>query len=316
MIQEENSDTSITRELIRTTLYSYLSTVGPADLVYLTPSNIRCNVLETQLNMELNEYKDFIKDILMKYVEENEHLNESKENDYDEDNEDDFVHHVEEDYDDDDESAKKQSGKGWSAPVQLSTSLAAFIGQTTCPRTEVTKLVWKYIKANNLQDPSDKRFIQCDAALQAVLNTRRIHMFSMTKELSKHMKSVADLNDDGTPPSKTKVQKVKVSSEKKRKIDDTDGAGSKKKGGGGGGFAKPMRPSEELRIFLGLEAGEGIGRTTCVKLMWDYIKANNLQNPNDRREILLDFQMQRVFGVKMFTMFTMNKHIAEHLTNL
>ena len=143
-------------------------------------------------------------------------------------------------------------------------------------------------------------------------------MFSMTKELSKHMKSVADLSDEGAAEVKEKVPKVRaVSSGVKRKKTEsnTEGTGSKKRTGGGG-FNKLMRPSDELRIFLGLDVNEGIARTTCVKQFWNYIQANGLQNPSDRREILLDSRMQSVFGVKIVTMFSMNKYLANHLSAL
>jgi chromatin remodeling complex protein RSC6 len=48
--------------------------------------------------------------------------------------------------------------------------------------------------------------------------------------------------------------------------------------------------------------------------MWDYIKENNLQNPNDKREIILDKKMKEVFvGVDTVTMFSINKHLAKHI---
>lgn len=51
-----------------------------------------------------------------------------------------------------------------------------------------------------------------------------------------------------------------------------------------------------------------------VKKVWDYIKAHDLQNPNDKREILCenDDKMRDVFGKKT-TMFRMNKTLSEHL---
>lgn len=73
---------------------------------------------------------------------------------------------------------------GFAAEVQLSTELAEFLGEYQMPRTEVTKRVWAYIKAKELQNPKDKREILCDAALQKVLKRTKIHMFQMTKVLS------------------------------------------------------------------------------------------------------------------------------------
>jgi chromatin remodeling complex protein RSC6 len=41
--------------------------------------------------------------------------------------------------------------KGLSKPVKLQSELAALLGETALPRTEVTKKLWEYIKANGLQ---------------------------------------------------------------------------------------------------------------------------------------------------------------------
>jgi len=50
-----------------------------------------------------------------------------------------------------------------------------------------------------------------------------------------------------------------------------------------------------------------------VSKMWDYIKKNNLQNPENKREILADDKLQPIFGKSKVTMFEMNKHLAQHL---
>ena len=44
-------------------------------------------------------------------------------------------------------------------PKTLSNELRDFMGVASAPRTEVVKQLWKYIKANNLQNPMDKRQI-------------------------------------------------------------------------------------------------------------------------------------------------------------
>jgi upstream activation factor subunit UAF30 len=46
---------------------------------------------------------------------------------------------------------------------------------------------------------------------------------------------------------------------------------------------------------------------------WGYIKSHNLQNPENRREILADDKLRKVFGKDKVTMFEMNKHLAQHL---
>jgi upstream activation factor subunit UAF30 len=54
-------------------------------------------------------------------------------------------------------------------------------------------------------------------------------------------------------------------------------------------------------------------RGEVVSKVWEYIKANNLQNPENRREILADDKLRKVFGKDRVTMFEMNKHLAQHL---
>ena len=87
------------------------------------------------------------------------------------------------------------------------------------------------------------------------------------------------------------------------------------KAGGGGGKAnalqKPLQPSEELAAVVGGPAP--LPRGEAVSKVWDYIKANDLQNPEDRREILADDKLRKVFGKDKVTMFEMNKHLARHL---
>jgi chromatin remodeling complex protein RSC6 len=73
---------------------------------------------------------------------------------------------------------------------------------------------------------------------------------------------------------------------------------------------KPLKPSDELSAVVG--AGP-LPRGDVVRKMWEYIKANNLQNPENRREILADEKLRKVFGKDKVTMFEMNKHLAQHL---
>ncbi len=80
-------------------------------------------------------------------------------------------------------------------------------------------------------------------------------------------------------------------------------APEKKAGGGGRANAlqQPLRPSAELAAVVGpgpLPRGE------VVSKVWDYIKSNNLQNPENRREILADDKLRKVFGKVVVTAAT------------
>jgi chromatin remodeling complex protein RSC6 len=77
--------------------------------------------------------------------------------------------------------------KGLAKPLNLSPELVAIVGEGPMPRTMVTKKIWDYIKANNLQDSSDKRMVKPDAKLGKVLGSEPIHMMKMAGALSKHL---------------------------------------------------------------------------------------------------------------------------------
>jgi chromatin remodeling complex protein RSC6 len=74
-------------------------------------------------------------------------------------------------------------------PVQPDATLAAVVGSTAIPRTEVTKKLWAYIKKHGLQDAKERRMINADAALKAVFGGKsKVSMFEMTKLVGKHLK--------------------------------------------------------------------------------------------------------------------------------
>ncbi|WP_457091147.1 SWIB/MDM2 domain-containing protein [Microvirga sp. P5_D2] len=75
---------------------------------------------------------------------------------------------------------------------------------------------------------------------------------------------------------------------------------------------KPLQPSPELAAVVG---SSPLPRTEVVSKVWEYIKANNLQNPENKREILADEKLQAVFGGKdKISMFEMNKYFAQYLS--
>ncbi|WP_406698286.1 SWIB/MDM2 domain-containing protein [Sphingomonas qomolangmaensis] len=77
-----------------------------------------------------------------------------------------------------------------------------------------------------------------------------------------------------------------------------------------GGLAKPVTPSPELAEIVGKA---DLPRSEVVSKMWEYIKKHDLQNPNDKREILADEKIEKIFGKKQASMFEMNKLLSAHL---
>ena len=77
-------------------------------------------------------------------------------------------------------------------------------------------------------------------------------------------------------------------------------------------FAKPLTPSPALAEIVGAAP---LPRTEVVKKLWEYIKKHNLQNPQNKRNILADDKLKPVFGGKgEVTMFEMTKLVSAHLS--
>jgi chromatin remodeling complex protein RSC6 len=73
-------------------------------------------------------------------------------------------------------------------PMTPSSQLAAVVGSSPIPRTEVTKKLWAYIKRKGLQDQKERRMINADDNLRAVFGGKsRVSMFDMTKLVNKHL---------------------------------------------------------------------------------------------------------------------------------
>ena len=85
--------------------------------------------------------------------------------------------------------AKRKPNAAFMKAMTPSASLAAVIGSTPLPRTEVTKKLWAYIKKNDLQDSKNRRNINADDKLKEVFGGKRtVSMFEMTKLVAGHLK--------------------------------------------------------------------------------------------------------------------------------
>lgn len=82
------------------------------------------------------------------------------------------------------------------------------------------------------------------------------------------------------------------------------------------GFAKPTIISDELCVFLGKEKGSLVSRTEVTKSIIKYISDNKLQNPENRRHIILDNTLKKLFGPETDNVtvdyFSMQKYVNKH----
>ncbi len=82
-------------------------------------------------------------------------------------------------------------------------------------------------------------------------------------------------------------------------------------GGARGGLSRPVTPSADLAAITG---SDPLPRSQVVSKMWDYIRTNKLQNPDNKREIVADDKLKKIFGTDRCSMFEMNKHLSRHLS--
>ena len=84
-------------------------------------------------------------------------------------------------------AAVKTPRKAAVGNLTPSADLAAVIGTDKVARTEVVKKLWDYIKAQGLQDPTNKRAINADAKLKPVFGKDQITMFELAGLIGKHL---------------------------------------------------------------------------------------------------------------------------------
>ncbi|EJL82770.1 DNA topoisomerase III [Polaromonas sp. CF318] len=78
--------------------------------------------------------------------------------------------------------------------------------------------------------------------------------------------------------------------------------------------AKPgagFKPSDALAAVIGAEP---VARTQVIKKLWDYIKAEGLQDAANKRAINADAKLLPVFGKPQVTMFELAGIVGKHLT--
>jgi len=73
-----------------------------------------------------------------------------------------------------------------------------------------------------------------------------------------------------------------------------------------------LKPSAKLAEIIG--SSEPLTRAEAVKRLWDYVKTHDLQNPQNRREILADEKLKQVFGKSQISMFEVGRVVNEHLS--
>lgn len=75
----------------------------------------------------------------------------------------------------------RKPNAAFMAALTPNATLSEVIGNKPLPRTEIVKKIWDYIKANNLQDKTNKRMINADAKTKQLFGKAQISMFDLAK---------------------------------------------------------------------------------------------------------------------------------------
>jgi len=125
--------------------------------------------------------------------------------------------------------------------------------------------------------------------IQLVMKTLHSNLRLLQKEVLKEKKE-----------SKKKESKIKKKSSKKRSPS---------------GFAKPAPISNELATFLNLPVGSELARTDVTSKVIAYIKEHNLQNPENKKQIILNDSLTKLLVPSdndVITFFNLQTYLKKH----
>jgi len=270
-----------------------------------TPVKQVMKILSDDFDCDLKPQKSFIKVALgeaIRMMDDEEVVDNEEEADEESDEEESDENVESEEEAVAPQKKKKGGGGGFNGEKEISDKLARFLGNDSklMSRPAIVKAMWEYIRKHDLQNPSNKREILLDPAMQDVFGCQVFTMFSMNKYIGEHVHPFkkADFSTKSSPTSR----KIK----KKRKGPGSGGAKKKRRSGG----QPPFRLSKELEVVVGESV---LPRPQVVSKLWEYIKSNDLQNPSDKREILCDDKLRAVMKKNKVSMFKMNQCISPHL---
>ncbi|MDD0814870.1 SWIB/MDM2 domain-containing protein [Curvibacter sp. HBC28] len=83
---------------------------------------------------------------------------------------------------------KRTPNAAFMKALTPSAALAAVVGNTPLPRTEIVSKLWVYIKKHDLQDKANKRLINGDAKLKDIFGKAQVSMFELAALIGKHVK--------------------------------------------------------------------------------------------------------------------------------
>ena len=154
------------------------------------------------------------------------------------------------------------------------------------------------MQTHNLQNPKDKRQILLDDALQKVFKVKKFTMFTLNKHVAKH---VYIEEEPRSPVKKAPKKKATVASKSKAPAKAKAKGKGKKGEEDDGKPKKPKKPINHPKFKLSADMAAVTGTTEdsrpgITKALWAYIRANNLQKPENKSIIICDANFKKVMG--------------------
>jgi hypothetical protein len=81
------------------------------------------------------------------------------------------------------------------------------------------------------------------------------------------------------------------------------------------GFIRPTLISDELALFLGKEVGSEMARTTVSREINQYVRANNLQDAKNGRQINYNDELKKLLNIngdEILTYFNLQRYMKHH----
>lgn len=111
---------------------------------------------------------------------------------------------------------------------------------------------------------------------------------------------------------KAQVARIKQRTSSKVVSSSTNGTNS--------GFLKPVKISSDMAKFTGWDPSELKSRVEVTKYLCNYIRENNLQNPNDKRQIIPDAKLSKLIKydakkeAEPLRYYSLQKFLKPHFT--
>lgn len=262
--------------------------------------------LQEEFKVDLSSKKALLRAEIQAYLEEQEKNNPQEE-------EEDEASEEEEE---DDGSNKRKKGSSHAFGNVLSEPMREFLGMQRCPRTQVVKKIWEYVKANKLQLETNKRIIVLDDKLKTLFPGERVDMFKMQKHLSRHVFKAEDVYGGTEDEAESDEDEEEKPKKKAKKAAPKPKAKAARRASGEGGapkvngFTKPVKLSPEMAAWMGSETAS---RPQITKHLWAYVKGNNLQDPSNKQFVLSDDTLKKLTGEDKFQAFGFAKLVKQHI---